>query len=55
MRTITQNNTKSAKNNFKNVKNNVINQNTPENIDWSGTLWRERTFSHPERTITIDT
>ena len=44
-----------TKNNFKNVKNGVINQNTPENIDESGILWRECTFSHPERTITIGT
>lgn len=30
-------------------------QNTPKNIDWEGTIWTERTFSHPERTITIGT
>ncbi len=30
-------------------------QNTVNNIDWTGTPWRERKFSHPERTITIGT
>ena len=38
-----------------NDQNNVLNQNTVENIDWDGTLWRDRVFSHPERTITIGT
>ena len=55
MTTNYQNSTTSAKNNSENVENNVINQNTPENIDRTGTLWRKRTFSHPERTITIGT
>jgi DNA (cytosine-5)-methyltransferase 1 len=30
-----------------------IQQNTSSNIDWNGTPWTDRTFSHPERTITI--
>ena len=55
MATNNQNSTKSAKNNSENVENKTINQNTPENIDRTGTLWKERTFSHPERTITIGT
>lgn len=46
---------KNPKNIFVNNLNNVINQNSVENIDWEGTLWRERIFSHPERTITIGT
>ena len=38
-------------------QNNVIilKQNSFDNIDWEGTPWRERVFSHPERTITIGT
>ena len=38
-----------------NNQNNVLNQNSVENIDWEGTPWRDRVFSHPERTITIGT
>lgn len=49
---ITMNN---SKNKLVNSPNNVIKQNSVENIDWDGTLWRERIFSHPERTITIGT
>ena len=30
-------------------------QNSPENIDWKGTLWKDRSFSHPERTIRLAT
>ena len=55
MTTNYKNSTTSAKNNFKNVENKTINQNTPENIDRTDTLWKERTFSHPERAITIGT
>lgn len=53
----TQNHIKmnNSKNNLVNNPTNVINQNSVENIDWEGTLWRERIFSHPERTITIGT
>ena len=48
MKTHIHNNTKSA-------SKNVINQNSRENIDWNGILWRNRNFSHPERTIAIGT
>ena len=48
---------KTAKNILVNNQNNGINpkQNSYANIDWNGTPWRERNFSHPERTITIGT
>ena len=42
-------------NNTKSASKNVINQNSRENIDWNGILWRNRNFSHPERTIAIGT
>lgn len=42
-------------NNTKSANKNVINQNSRENIDWNGILWRNRNFSHPERTIAIGT
>lgn len=48
MKTHINNSTKSA-------NKNVINQNSRENIDWNGILWRNRNFSHPERTIAIGT
>lgn len=32
-----------------------IKQNSVENIDFTGTLWTNRTFSHPERTIRLAT
>lgn len=46
-----------AQNNLQNNQNNGISpkQNSCENIDWNGTPWKERNFSHPERTITIGT
>ena len=50
-----KNSTTSAQNNAMSVETKVIEQNSLENIDWTGTPWRERTFSHPERTITIGT
>lgn len=42
-------------NSTKSANKNVINQNSRENIDWNGILWRNRNFSHPERTIAIGT
>lgn len=44
-------------NNLVNGQNDInpIPQNSVENIDWTGTPWRERIFSHYERTITIGT
>ena len=48
MKTHIHNNTKSA-------SKNVINQNSRENIDWNGILWRNRNFSYPERMIAIGT
>ena len=33
----------------------IQSQNTPQNIDWGGVLWQNRTFSHPERTIRVGT
>lgn len=44
-----------ANNALVNGQNNVIEQNSVENIDWEGTPWMERIFSHPERTINIAT
>lgn len=42
-------------NSTKSANKNIINQNSRENIDWNGILWRNRNFSHPERTIAIGT
>lgn len=42
-------------NSTKSANKNVINQNSRENIDWNGILWRNRNFSYPERTIAIGT
>ena len=36
-------------------KQNTIPQNSIKNIDWNGTPWKERSFSHPERVLTIGT
>ena len=41
--------------NIDNVESHVKLQNSYANIDWNGTTWKERNFSHPERTITIGT
>lgn len=37
------------------MSNTEILQNTPENIDWEGLSWVNRTFSHPNRTIRLGT
>lgn len=46
-----------ANNDFVSNLNNGINpkQNSIENIDWNGSPWKERYFSHPEHVITIGT
>lgn len=45
---------KNLVNRTKNMSNENI-QNTSKNIDWNGTIWTDRNFSHPERTITVGT